>query len=623
MSVPSSPTPPAGALTPWTYVLRYRGRIYVGGVMLLLTNLLFLGVPVTMGMAVQAIGGPDPAGEVPRLALLMSAFAIGTAVTRIVSRVMIFNAARAAEYDLRGDLFAHLLTLDPGYYRAHPTGDVMSRLTSDVQTVRALWGAGILNLVNTGFAFVTVMVMMLRVDPVLTFWAILPFPTIFVIGQFMGRRIYRASRAVQQNLGALSNAIQEDLTGIQVIKAYGVEDARRIGFVEHSEKVLASNMDLTRVRGQLGPALAAVGSLAAVIVLFVGGRRVLSHDIELGNLIEFNGYLARLAWPTLALGWMLSLLERGRASWTRLESLLRTRPAVADGAGAALDPEEVAGDVRVEGLTLELEGRRILDDVSLHMTPGTITAIVGRTGSGKSTLVDALARVIDVPPGTIFLDGRDVTTLPLASLRGAIGYAPQEAFLFSTSIADNIAFGFGAGSTLPKARADELDRAGIARRAEAERAPVLIDGEPVPRIADAAGAAGLVRDLEQMPQRYRTIVGERGITLSGGQRQRVALARALASRPRVLVLDDSLSSVDAETERIILDRLREIMQGRTSILISHRVAAVKNADQIVVLDDGRVVERGTHDELLAAGGVYAELYRTQLADGVAVAEVAS
>ncbi len=578
--------------------------------LLLLTNVLFLGIPLTMGLAVVALGGADPGGEVPLLAALMIGCALGTAVTRIGSRILIFNAARAAEYDLRGDLFAHLLRLDPAYYRSHPTGDVMSRLTSDVQTVRAMWGAGVLNLVNTAFAFVTVLAMMLRIDPWLTLWAILPFPTIFVLGQFMGKRIYRASRAAQEHLGTLSNNIQEDLSGIQIIKSYGVEDERRAQFRAQSEKLLIANMALTRVRGQLGPAMAAIGSLAAVIVLFVGGRAVVAGDITLGHLVEFNGYLARLAWPVLALGWMLSLLERGRASWNRLDVILQTRPAIVDGAGPALAATEVRGEVRVEQLSIELGGRRILRDVSLVMAPGTVTAIVGRTGAGKSTLVDCLARLIDVPVGTVFLDGRDITTLPLDSLRGAIGYVPQEAFLFSTTIADNVAFGFGAGSTVP----------GVVRPGEV----VLTAGQPVARIADAAIAAGLARDLERMPEGYATVVGERGITLSGGQRQRVALARGLAADPRVLILDDSLSSVDAETERVILERLRQVMRGRTSILISHRVAAVKAADQIVVLDAGGVAEVGSHDALLAQGGLYAELYQSQLDEAApARREVAS
>jgi ATP-binding cassette, subfamily B, multidrug efflux pump len=601
-----------GRPTAWSFLAPYRGRIALGAVMLLVTNLAFLGIPVTMGLAVEALQAGDPAGEVPGLALAMIGFALLTAVTRIVSRVTIFNAARAAEYDLRSLLFGRLLRLDPAYHRAHPTGDVMTRLISDVTTVRALWGVGVLNLVNTAFAFAAVLIMMVRIDPFLTLLAILPYPTIYFLGQFMGRRIYRASRGAQAHLGELANGIQEDLTAIQVIKSYGVEAAQRARFQARSEKLLARNMDLVRVRGQMGPAMAALGSLAVVIVLFAGGHRVIDGRIELGQFVELNGYLARLAWPTLALGWMLSLLERGRASWSRLEGILDALPGIRaagdDDDQAAPPPGELTGEVELRDLTVELGGRRVLDRVSLHLRPGTVTAIVGRTGAGKSTLVDCLARMIDVPPGTIFLDGHDVTSLSLATVRGAIGYAPQEAFLFSTTIADNIAFGFGAGRAAPGP------------------APAGPPGDPE-RVARAADAAGLARDLAALPEGDRTVVGERGITLSGGQRQRVALARALAAEPKVLILDDSLSSVDAETERHILERLAAVMHGRTSILISHRVAAVKDADQIVVLDEGRVVEQGRHHELLARDGLYAELYRTQHeaagAGAIGGAEVAS
>jgi len=598
---------PAAAPTVWTYLLRYRGRIAVGVAMLLATNLFGLGVPVYTGKAVEGIKGFDPAGTVPQLAILLIVFAIGTAVTRIISRITIFNAARAAEFDLRSDLFRHLLRLEPAFYRRHPTGDVMSRLTNDVQTVRAMWGAGVLNLVNTAFAFASALVMMLRIDPVLTMWAILPYPTIVVVGRIFGRRIFTSSRLVQARLGAMSNQLQEDLGGMHVIKTYGLDDLRRARFRVSSLGLLDANMALTRVRGQLVPVLAALGSLGTVIVIWIGGRAVISGRIPLGDLIEFNGYLVRLVWPTLALGWMLSLLQRGQASWKRLEELLLTPPHIADGHGPAL--ADVRGEVDVRGLTIEFDGRKVLDGVDLHLPAGTFTAVVGRTGSGKSTLVDALCRLVDVPDGTVFVDGRDINELPLASLRGAIGYAPQEAFLFSTTIADNIAMGYGAGSALPRARAEELAQIGALPSGEH---PVVRGGEVDVRVRQAADAAGLTRDLAAMPETYGTVVGERGITLSGGQRQRVALARALASAPRILVLDDSLSSVDASTEHQILDRLREVLRGRTAVLISHRVAAVKGADQIAVIDGGRIVELGTHAALLARGGLYADLYASQI-----------
>ncbi len=607
VTVPAPLTTPRG---PWSYLARYRGPVIGGVVMLLLTNALFIGIPVTTGKVVAALQHGDPDNTVPWLCLAMVGFAITTALTRIWSRVWIFNAARGAEYDLRGDLFRHLLGLDGLYHASHPTGDTMSRLTNDVQTVRAMWGAGILNIVNTAFAFATVLTMMLRIDPVLTLYACLPYPMIVVAGRMFGKRMFKSSIAVQAQLGSLSNEIQEDLTAIAAIKTYGLEGERRARFVAASHKLLDTNMALTRIRGAMGPVFAGLGSIAMLLVLYLGGRSHIEGELGLDKLIELTQYLARLVWPTLALGWMLSLLQRGKASWTRLSNLLNTQSTIVQhGTPAKLGSDaERLGGLELRGLTVKRGDRVVLDDVSFTVEPGTTTAIVGRTGSGKSTLCEAVVRLLDGPPGTAFLDGQELTALPLTELRSAIGYAPQDSFLFSTTIADNIAFGYGAGSSLARARADELTTVGAAP----PTVSVLADGEVPARVRAAAETAGLSRDLDGMHEGYATVVGERGITLSGGQRQRVALARALASDPRLLILDDSLSSVDAETEKVILERLRAVLANRTAILISHRVAAVRSAHQIVVLDAGRVVEVGTHAELLAANGAYADLYRTQL-----------
>ena len=584
------------------YLKPHRKQLVGGVVMLLATNLCFLGVPVMLGRAVDSLGDPD--AQITLLVAAMVGFALLTAITRIASRIWIFNAARAAEYDLRSQLFGHLMTLSPAYYREHPVGDVMSRLTNDVQTVRAMWGAGLLNLANAIVAFVSVLGVMLWTDPIVTLWAIAPFPMIYIVGQAVSRRIYATMRGVQAELGALSSRIQEDLGAIQVIKTYGLEDVRRTGFVAASERLLAQNMDAAKVRIQLGPLLNTLAALGMAILILFGGRAFIHGDMSKGDLVKFSGFLARLVWPTLALGFMLALVQRGRASWSRLTSLLDTVTDLPEGAGEPLTAKSTPARVEVKDLTIAVDSRKLLDDVSFTLEPGTITAIVGRTGSGKSTLVDALCRLIDVPAGRIAIDGRDITDLPLHSLRDQIGYAPQEAFLFSTTIADNVAMGYGGGSAIPAARARELEAiVGMAARD---------DLKSEPRVIEAARAAGLSRDLQAMPEGLATIVGERGITLSGGQRQRVALARALAAAPRLLVLDDSLSSVDAETERTILKNLRAVMTGRTAVLISHRVAAIKDADQILVLDQGKIVARGTHEQLLAQGGLYSELYRTQL-----------
>jgi len=598
----------------FAYLKPYRGVLLAGVTTMLATNLCYLGVAAYLKRNVDALkdGRLD---EIPRAAMLLVLFAVATAITRIYSRVAIFNAARAAEYDLRSDLFGHLMTLSPGYYRDHPTGDVMSRLTNDVQTVRAMWGAGLVHLANSIAAFATVLTYMILLDPMVALFVIIPYPLIVLVGQALSKRIYRTTREVQAELGGLSSRIQEDLSAIQVIKTYTLEDVRRTGFREGSQRLLDKNMEAAKVRIQLGPILNTLAPLAVGILIFVGGRAVIHKQITPGAFTAYAALLARLVWPTLTLGFMLALVQRGRASWYRLIELQETKSDIIDVAGPAgrlppggtgepLPPKTDPARVEVKHLTIKIGDRPLLEDVSFTLEPGSVTAIVGRTGAGKSTLVEALCRMIEVPPSTIFLDGRDVTSIPLSSLRAQLGYAPQEAFLFSTTIADNIAMGYGGGTAIPAARRSELERVGAAASAP--------DLSTDPRVTAAARAAGLERDLAVMPEGLATIVGERGITLSGGQRQRVALARALGSAPRLLVLDDSLSSVDAETERTILAHLRDVMTGRTAVLISHRVAAIKDADQILVLDQGKVVERGTHEELIAAGGVYSDLYRTQL-----------
>ncbi len=592
MPSPSSTKRPPS--TPWRYLARYKLRVVVGACLILATNAIALTVPWLMGRVIDALTLPEPASTVAPLAVLMICCAVAGAVVRIGSRVALFNAARMAEYDLRAELFAHLVTLEPRFYRNHPTGDIMSRLASDVQTVRAMWGPGLLNLVNTSFLFAVALGLMIDMDPRLTLFALLPYPFVFLLGRGIGRYIYKASRGVQAQLGVISASLQEDLSGMGVIKTYTLESSRAVHFAALSQTLLGRNMSLVKIRGVIGPLMGGLASIGTVIVIWMGGRGVIEGRMDLGQMVQFNAYLALLLWPTMAIGWMISLFQRGLASWQRLTDILGTEPRITDGDAPAPNPDSLRGEITIRNLTVVADGRPILDDVSMTVPAGTTTAIVGRTGCGKSTLVDVLPRLLEIPSGTVFLDGHDITALPLTSLRGAIGYAPQEAFLFSRSIRDNIAFGY--------------QRDGIE----------LSESEQDQALTRATTAAGLARDLSAFPSGHDTLVGERGITLSGGQRQRVALARALATSPKLLILDDSLSSVDAETEREILEHLDDVIHGRTAILISHRITAIKRADQIVVLDEGRVVERGTHGELLAREGLYAELYRTQLEDEAVV-----
>ncbi|HEY4393987.1 MAG TPA: ABC transporter ATP-binding protein [Polyangia bacterium] len=569
--------------------------IVAGCLCLVATNGLALTIPWLIKGAIDALrAGARGASNLPALhalvvrdALLIAGFAALQAVIRTWSRILIFNAGRNVEYRLRGDVFRHLLRQDPGFYRRHPTGDVMSRLTNDLGAVRSLFGPGLLNLCNTALVYVTTVWLLLHLSPRLTLWALLPYPALLAGARLSTRKMYAFSRAIQEQLGVMSTSIQEDLAGVAVIKHYTLEPVRQEKFRALNDEYLRRSLALVRTRGTLSPLFAMLGGAGTLIVLWAGGREVILGRMTIGGLVAFNAYLVLLSWPTIALGWIIGIWQRGLAAWARVRDLFETAPRIADGAATRAGLTIGAPSIEVRDLTIELDGRRLLDRVSFSLPAGATLAIVGPTGAGKTTLVDALCRMQEVAPGAVRVGGHDLCGLPLAELRGSVGYAPQDAFLFSATVAENIGFGVA-----PAQGGDTDGKIDLAR------------------VKRAAEAAGLVPDLAILPDGYDTLVGERGLTLSGGQRQRVALARALAADPKILILDDSLSSVDAQTEREILTRLRPILAGRTSIVISHRVAAVQDADRILVLDGGRVAESGTHHELLRAGGLYATLYRT-------------
>ena len=567
------------------------GRIALGCLCLVGTNAFSLAIPWLLKHAIDTLRTLPPAqahGIVVRDALAISAAAVLQALIRTWSRILIFDAGRNVEYGLRREALAHLLRLDAGFYRKHPTGDVMSRLTNDLSSVRMLFGPGILNLLNTALVYTTGIVLMLQLSPRLTLLALLPYPLLLIAVRLASRRIYRAGRAIQEQLGTMSTAIQEDLAGINVIKHYGLEPSRQRAFRGVNDEYLKRSLGLVRARGALMPLFAMLGGLGTLIVLWAGGREVIAGRLTVGGLVAFNGYLVLMSWPTFALGWIIGIWQRGISAWVRVRELLTTAPGIADKASSVPAAEPLqAPSVAARDLTIVVDGRTVLDRVSFELPAGATLAVVGPTGAGKTMLVDSVLRMLDVPEGAVRVAGRDVTHIPLAELRRLVGYAPQDAFLFSATVAENIAFGIRDADASPDAIAERVRR--------------------------AAEAAGLAPDVAALPDGYDTLVGERGITLSGGQRQRVALARAIAADPQILILDDSLSSVDAETERNILTRLKPILAGRTSILVSHRVAAVRDADQILVLDGGRVAEHGTHASLMGSGGVYASLYREQLA----------
>jgi ATP-binding cassette subfamily B multidrug efflux pump len=568
----------------WGYLARYRLRLVVGIVCLIGATSLTMMVPWLLKSVVDGIAAGRPPGALGPTLVLIVAIASAQAVVRTFSRFVIFNVGRDVEYDLRNDLFAHLETLPLGFYQTWRTGDLMSRLVNDVGAVRMLLGPGILNFINTPVYYVYGLAIMLSLDVRLTLAALAVYPLALLFVKRSSRLLMERTLRVQEGLGELSSRVQQNLAGIHVVKAYACEEHEIAAFAGLNARFQDANLRLARVRGFIGPVMNVVGGVGALVVLWLGGRHVVEGRLSVGDLVAFIGYLHLLAWPTMALGWMLSVLQRGRAALARLNALFAVEPAITSPPGAeGVDP--FRGEIAFRGVTFRYPGRReatpALDAVDLTIPAGRTVAIVGRTGAGKSTLVQLLPRLFDVDAGSIQLDGRDVRSLPLGWLRRHVGLVPQDPFLFSRTIRENVAFGLDG------------------------------DGD----VRWAVGAAGLERDLADMPRGLETLVGERGITLSGGQKQRVTLARVLAAAPQVLVLDDALSSVDAATERDILDRLRGFLRERTTILVAHRLTTVKEADLIVVLDEGRIAELGDHESLLARGGAYADLFRQQTLEG--------
>ena len=566
----------------WGYLKRYRARYAVGGACLLATATLAMLVPYLLKRAIDAIGHGAPLSTIGTLALWIIAIAAVQAVVRSFSRAVIFNVGRDVEYDLRNDLFAHLQTLPLSYYHQQHTGDLMSRLINDVTAVRMLLGPGILNFVNTPVYYVYGVGIMLSLDPRLTVAALLPYPLILLIVKRFSRRLMENTLRVQEGLAEMSSHVQENLSGIHVVRAYAGEAGATATFAAINQRFKEQSMELARVRGQIMPVMKTASSLGTLVVLWYGGINVIHGRLSLGDLVAFIGYLNLLAWPTMAMGWMLSVMQRGRAAMSRLEHIFGMVPDIRDATDAAPLP---AVQGRIEYRTVDFayravgNGHQVLDRVSLRIEPGQKLALVGRTGAGKSTIAALLPRLFDVSGGQILLDGRDIRTLPLAQLRRSIGFVPQDPFLFSATVRDNIRFGV-----------DEADDAAVRR---------------------AAAVAGVAEDIDAFPRGYDTVVGERGITLSGGQKQRLTLARAVICDPRIVVLDDALSSVDTRTERAVLAALRDIMRRRTSIIIAHRISTIQDADVIAVVDEGRIVEVGDHAALLAHDGLYADMFRQQ------------
>jgi ATP-binding cassette subfamily B protein len=564
------------------YLWKYRRGFALGTASVLLQNSIWVLFPLVIRFAIDDLKLGVSPEKLSTWALLLVGIALAKGVFQFLTRWIVIGISRDIEFDLRNDLFAHLERLSYSYYQRTRTGDIMARATNDLNAVRMLLGPAIMYTANTVVFTVGALLFMIAISPKLTLYAFLPLPLVSIVVQYFGHRIHERFERIQAMFSEISARAQENFSGARVVRAYAQEEAEIAAFEDANREYIRRSLGLVRLMGMLWPTLETLLGLAIVIVLWLGGREVLAGNISVGEFVAFNTYMVQLTWPVIALGWVINIFQRGAASMGRLNEILQEQPAIVDAPAALLPgaPHEIQGEIEFRDLSFNYNGRPVLHQINLRVPAGGSLAIVGPTGCGKTTLVSLVPRIYDAPAGSVLLDGRPITDFPLEVLRRNIGFVPQETFLFSDTVRENIAFGAQEASD-----------------------------EDVRRAADAASIAP---DIEDFPARYDTVVGERGITLSGGQKQRSAIARALIRNPRILILDDALSSVDTYTEEKILNHLRELMQGRTTIFISHRVSTVRNTDRIVVLHGGQIVELGTHDELIDLGGYYTDLYNKQL-----------
>jgi len=558
---------------------RYRRSLVLGMGSLVLKDVFGASIPLVIRSAIDSLTAARPWIVVLRFSMLLAAVALTKGVFQYWMRVILIGISRDIEYDLRNDLFAHLVSLSPDFYARQRTGDIMARATNDLNAVRMMLGPGVMYWTETSLTFVLAIAVMAYSDWRLTIFAVLPAPLVSVAVMLFGRAIHERFETIQAMFSDISSRVQENLSGVRMIRAFVQETAELRRFEELNQQYIAQNLRLVRVSGLFQPLLEALIGITFLVVLWAGGWAVLHDRISLGGFVMFNTYMGTLVWPMIALGWVVNLMQRGSASMARINQIMRERPTIA-APKAPVPIPHVAGEIEFREVTLDYPSGRALDGVDLVIPAGATVAVVGHTGCGKSTLASLVPRLMDPTHGSVLLDGIDLRDLDPAELRRNIGFVPQETFLFSATIAENIAFG--------------------------------VDHATDDEIHHAAELAGLAGDIEAFPNGYQTMVGERGITLSGGQKQRTAIARAILRKPRILILDDALSSVDTLTEERILNSLSDVMQGRTVILISHRVSTVRQADFIVVLEKGRIVEQGTHAELVVAGGYYADLSQKQM-----------
>lgn len=566
---------PSGRLL--TYFARHKKKLLLGALCVVGSAVFSLTKPLIVGNAVNVLQQDFERSDLIQYGLLFVAAAAVEGVFLFLQRRIIIGASRDMEYDMRNDLYSHLQRLPLRYFQQNRTGDLMSRATNDLSSVRMLIGPAVMHSFSSLLVVTGSFIMMARIDMQLALLSLVSVPIVAGLVKYFGQKIHVRFKAVQDDFGDISARVQENLAGVRVVRAFAQEENELEHFKKLNREYVEKNRSLIKLTATFYPLLHCLIGVLFVLVFFVGSRNLIAGTMTLGSLVAFQFYLGRMVWPLIALGWVINLFQRGMASMRRLTDIWDA-PAIVDEAESSQSPADAS--ISIRNLTFAYEDRPVLRDLSLDVPAGNTVGIVGRTGSGKSTLLALLARLYDAPPGTIFIGGVPVENLSIRELRSKIGMVPQETFLFSDSIAENIRFG-RENATLKET-------------------------------ADVAELAGLADDLREFPEGAETIIGERGITLSGGQKQRTAIARAILRDPAILVLDDCLSAVDTHTEERILRSLRDVRSGRTAIIVSHRVSSVRDADLVIVLDEGRIVEKGTSDELLRANGYYADLYRRQM-----------
>jgi len=564
------------------YLGRYRSRMILGFLMIVLTVVTAMFSPQVLKYAVDGLRQSFEAAKLPFYAALIVGIALVEGFFRFWMRKILIGVSRKVEYDLRNDFLAHLQKMSLSYLQSRSTGDIMSRATNDLNAVRSVLGPGIMYSMNTITLVIISTTILLNLNWKLTLLAYIPLALVSVTVKKFGGQIHDRFESIQEQFSNLTTKAQENISGIRVVKAFAREESETDEFGRLNIEYVRRNVSLIRLWGVFYPLMTALIGFSSVALLWYGGRQVINGHLTLGEFVAFMGYLAMLTWPTIAVGWVINIFQRGSASMGRILEIMDAAPEIHDKPGASV-PDPVLGGLEIRNLTFKYPQAEnpVLRNISLTVPAGTTLAIVGHTGSGKSTLVNMLPRLFDPPPGTVFIDGKDVHQWPLSELRKNIGYVPQETFLFSDTIRKNIAFGCGS-----EIKDSELDW--------------------------SARVSQLTEDIETFSNKMNTFVGERGLTLSGGQKQRVAISRAVITLPKILIFDDSLSNVDTYTEEKILEELTDIMSHRTTILVSHRISTVKNAHKIVVLKEGVIVEHGTHELLMSHQGVYADLYNKQL-----------